>query len=171
MSHIEIVITKQIILIYRRETPNNPAKRFRTTILNPFGVSISKKFFYKIHQSQVAKHHGTKVCLRRKKTRFKTKFNLYRGTYNHGICVVSSVSLALRYKTFTGVLIYSNGAMSTTPLFNGAAPGCILHTLGYIKNPKYYNFSSLSTGACIPVAYLYVTSCFFNIRYTQKYTT
>src|SRR5438034_11292286 len=105
-------------MIYRRESPSTPSRRFKSIILNPVGIKIKKKHFYKYNQSLTGKHNGTKVCLHRKKTTFITKFNLRCGVYQYKPAIVSEISLSRRYKTFVGLLRYSNGAMSCMPLFS-----------------------------------------------------
>jgi hypothetical protein len=154
-------------MIYRREAPNTPAKRFRSIILNPIGLKVRNKTFYKCHQMSCGRHNGTKVCLRRKKSLYITKFNIWYGVYQKKCSVVSEVSLARRYKTFTGLIRYSNGALSCIPLFSGAYINQILKVCVYQKNPKIYYFSSFKTGTTVPVAYLHINSCFFNIIHTS----
>jgi len=154
-------------LIYRREFPNSPSKRFRTTILNPLGNNLNYKALYKNHQKLVGKHHGTKVCLRRKKTQFRLKFNLYYGMPQNIAATVSEVSLARRYKTLVGLIIFSNGSMSVIPLFNGASIGSIIRTPQYVQTPKIHLFRRFRLGDYVPVAYLSLMTCFFNISYTR----
>lgn len=107
-------------MIYRREQPKTPSKRFRSVILNPVGSKIRKKHFYIFKAKQVGKHFGMNVCERRKKTSFKTKFNLCYGSYQLTRGLITQISLARRYKTFVGLLTYSNGAITCIPLFSGA---------------------------------------------------
>jgi len=149
--------------------PTSPSKRFRTTILNPIGNKIIYKFFYKHNQSLVSKHNGTKVCLRRKKSKFITKFNLSYGKLQNKPAVVSHISLARRYKTFVGLIVYSNGSMASSPLYSGATIGSVLKVVKYLKNPKIHMFSRVNVGYYIPIAYLSVTNCFFNIAWSQNH--
>ena len=124
-----ICISKEkIIMIYRREHPNTPSKRFRSVILNPMGSKIRNKIFYKTSQSLAGKHFGKKTCLRRKKTAYKSKFNLVRQTYSSKPGVISQISLARRYKTFVGLVTYSNGLISCIPLFGGAVLNYVIKT-------------------------------------------
>lgn len=152
-------------MIYRREAPNTPAKRFRSVILNPIGVKIKTKSLYKQHQYTCSRHKGTKVCLRRKKSIYMAKFNLWYGVYQHKPSVISEISVARRYKTFAGLLRYSNGALSCIPLFSGAYIDQLMKVCIYQKIPKIYYFSSFQTGTTVPVAYLSINACFFNIMY------
>jgi len=154
-------------MIYRREHPNTPSKRFRSVILNPIGSKIVNKFFFKTTQSLVGKHFGKKTCLRRKKTIYQSKFNLVRHTYCSKPGVVTQISLARRYKTFVGLVTYSNGLISCLPLFSGASINYVIKTWEYVHNPKLFFFSSLKTGYTVPLGYLTVTMCFFNV--TQSY--
>ncbi len=107
-------------MIYSKSTPTTPSNRFKSVILNPVGCKIKKKIFYKNHQNSVGRHFGKKVCLRRKKTSYSTKFNLTYGLYQNKCCIISEISLARRHKTFVGLVTYSNGSLSSIPLFNGA---------------------------------------------------
>lgn len=156
----------KIIMIYRREAPKTPSKRFKSVILNPIGTKITKKHFYVFKQNTVSQHFGSKVCLRRKKTKFITKFNLWNGVFQKNISIVSEISLSRRYKTFVGLLTYSNGAITSLPLFSGAYLNQILKVCIYQKNPKIYFFSAFKTGFTVPVAYLQITSCFFNVMHS-----
>jgi hypothetical protein len=115
-------------MIYRREHSNTPSKRFRSTILNPIGSKITNKTFFKTLQSVVGKHFGKKTCLRRKKTEYKSKFNLLRQIYSSKPGLITQISLARRYKTFAGLVTYSNGLISCLPLFSGAKLGYIIKT-------------------------------------------
>lgn len=153
-------------MIYRRESPSTPSRRFKSIILNPVGSKLIKKHFYKNHQLLVGKHNGTKVCLRRKKTIFRTKFNLWYGVHQRKLGVISEISLSRRYKTFTGLITYSNGAISCVPLFSGAYIGQMVKTWIYCKSPKIHFFAGFKTGATVPVAYLPLMTCFFNIMYS-----
>ncbi len=155
-------------MIYRRENPTTPSKRFRTTILNPLGNKSIRKFSYKWHSNLVGKHNGTKVCLRRKKSEYKSKFNLYYGMHQSKPATVSEISISRRYKTFVGLVTYSNGAISSIPLFSGASIGSTLKIIKYLKTPKTYFFSRARAGYYIPIAYLSVTNCFFNVSYSWK---
>jgi len=155
-------------MIYRREFPNTPSKRFRTSILSSIGIPIKYKQFYINKCSVVARHSGTKVCLRRKKSIYTSKFNLYFGSYQNKYAVISELSLARRYKTFVGILLYSDGSMSILPLFNGAFIGGVVKTLSYVKNPKIHFFVRFKNGYYVPIAYLGLMSCFFNIMQTHN---
>jgi len=155
-------------LIYRREYPSSPSKRFRTTILNPAGSPNTHKAFYKSHQKTSGQHAGTKVCLRRKKNKHKNKFNLYYGMQNCKSSVISEISLHRRYKTFVGLIIYSNGSMGCAPMFSGAFVGTIINVVPYAKNPKIHFFERFRTGSYVPISYLYIMNCFFNITYSYK---
>ena len=115
-------------MIYRREHPNTPSKRFRSVILNPMGSKLKNKVFFKISQSLVGKHFGKKTCLRRKKTVYKSKFNLIRHSYSNKPGVITQISLARRYKTFVGLITYSNGLISCLPLFSGATINYVVKT-------------------------------------------
>ncbi len=150
-------------MIYRREFPNNPCKRYRTTVLNPLGSNVSKKYFIKVHQRLTGKHAGTKVCLRRKKSVYQTKFNLNYGCAVNNKGFISSISLARRYKTFAGLITYSNGSIGSFPLFNGASINYVVKTIRYFENPKIYIFPKFRAGDYAPVAYLPIMTCFFNI--------
>lgn len=119
---------KKIIVIYRREHPNTPSKRFRSVILNPIGIKLKNKVFYKNAQKLVGKHFGKKTCLRRKKTIYTSKFNLIRQTYSSKHGVITQISLARRYKTFVGLVTYSNGFINCLPLFSGATINYIVKT-------------------------------------------
>jgi hypothetical protein len=132
------------------------------------GCSATFKHFYKIHQNSIAKHNGTNICLRRKKSKYKTKFNLYFGLYQNKLALVSELSLIRRYKTFVGLLTYSNGSVSAISLFSGARVGRIIRSVPYIKNPKIYFFARFRTGDYIPAAYASVMTCFFNISYSHN---
>lgn len=153
-------------MIYRREAPKTPSKRFKSVILNPIGTKITKKHFYKTSQKTVAQHFGSKICARRKKTKYVSKFNLWYGVFQKKFSIISEISLCRRYKTFVGLLTYSNGAISSVPLFSGAYLNQTLKVCEYQKNPKIYFFSSFSTGSTVPVAYLHITACFFNTMYS-----
>jgi ribosomal protein L2 len=152
-------------MIYRRESPKTPSTRFKSVILNPIGSKIKQKSFYKIKQKNSYTHFGKKVCSRRKKSEFISKFNLWYGTYQNKLCIVSDISLHRRYKTFVGLVTYSNGAITNLPLFSGAYLNQLLKTITYQKTPKLYFFSSFKTGMTVPVAYLQITACFFNIMF------
>lgn len=115
-------------MIYRREQPNTPAKRFRSVIVNPIGTKLNVKHFFKSQQQTVGTHFGKKICKRRKKTQFISKFNFNYGVYTRKSGVLTTISLARRYKTFAGLLVYSNGMMSCLPLFNGAMLGYVVKT-------------------------------------------
>lgn len=151
-------------MIYIREHPNTPSKRFRSRILNPIGSKITLKAFSKSIQTHSPLHFGTKTCKRRKHSIYKSKFNLLYGSYSSKPCVIINIGLERRYKTFVGVVSYSNGMLQCLPLFSGAVQGSILKTWEYINTPKLFFLSSLKTGYTIPVAYLSVTMCFFNIQ-------
>jgi hypothetical protein len=153
-------------MIYRREAPKTPSKRFKSVILNPIGKKIIKKHFYVHTQKTTGQHGGSKVCARRKKTTYKSKFNLWYGIFQKKFSIVSEISLSRRYKTFAGLLTYSNGAMSSLPLFSGAYLNQTLRINTYQKNPKIHVFASFTTGATVPVAYLHITACFFNVMYS-----
>ena len=153
-------------MIYRRESPKTPSKRFKSVILNPVGIKIRKKHFYLQHQKNVGKHFGSKTCLRRKKSKFISKFNLWYGAYQKNISIVSSISLCRRHKTFVGLLTYSNGAMISIPLFSGAFLNQYVNVREYKKTPNIHMFSLFSTGSTTPIAYVNITSCFFNIMYS-----
>jgi len=137
--------------------------RFRTSILNPVGSKLKKKIFYKNNQLTVSRHNGTKVCLRRKKSKFKTKINFsFSITQNlHGI--IQNISLARRHKTFVGVIRYSNGAMSCLPLFCGAFLNQIIYTCSHLYVPKCNYIHKFCAGTTTPMVYVPVLSCFFNI--------
>ncbi len=150
-------------MIYRRESPKTPSKRFKSVILNPVGTKIKQKYFYKTKQKTVCSHFGIKVCSRRKKSKFNSKFNLWYGLYQNKSCIISDISLQHRYKTFIGLLTYSNGAITSLPLFSGAYLNQILKISIYQKTPKIYFFSSFRTGMTVPIAYLQITTCFFNV--------
>lgn len=137
--------------------------RFRVTLINPLGVKIKKKAFYKVHQSSVSRHGGTKVCLRRNKSIFKTKLNFSYGIVQKLPAVVHQISLARRYKTVIGLILYSNGAMSCTPLFSGAQLGSTLCVWPHPRATKLNNINKLCVGTTLPIAYLPITSCFFNV--------
>ena len=107
-------------MIYRRENPNTPAKRFRSVILNPLGTKLKHKKFALFHQKTVGRHFGQQVCYQRKKSQYKSKFNLLYGVHERTSSVLTQISLARRYKTFVGLIKYSNGALSCLPLFSGA---------------------------------------------------
>lgn len=154
-------------MIYKRDNPTTPCKRFRSSIQNPLGSKIKIKNFYKITQPTVAKHKGTKVCLRRKKTLYKTKHNLNYYTSNHLPGVISQISLSRRYKTFIGLITYSNGLITSTPLFNGAFIGYILKTITYVKSPKIFFISNYKAGFTVPVGYLPITTCIFNVIFNK----
>ncbi len=79
--------------------------------------------------------------------------------------VLTNISLSRRYKTFVGLLKYSNGAVGCLPIFSGANLGECIKVFTYSKNPKFQYFTQFSTGSVVPVAFLSVTSCFFNIMY------
>ena len=115
-------------MIYKRENPNTPSKRFRSTILNTIGTKIINKFFFKTHQNTVAKHFGKKVCLHRKKTTYKTKFNINYYSYSYKSGIVTNISLGRRYKTSTGLVTYSSGLVNCIPMFNGASLNYIIKT-------------------------------------------
>ena len=155
-------------MIYRRESPKTPSKRFRSVILNPIGTKLKNKHFYKNKQFTVGQHFGSKICTRRKKTIYTSKFNLSYGMCQNKVGILSEISLNRRYKTFVGLVTYSNGAMSGLPLFSGAFINQYLNVLIYQKNPKLLFFSTFKTGSTVPVAYLYITSCFFNIMLLHK---
>lgn len=157
-------------MIFRREHPNTPAKRFRSVILNPIGTKIKTKFFYKNHQQLVGRHFGSKVCLRRKKTLYTVKFNSLCRVYSSKPAIITQISLSRRYKTFLGLVKYSNGAISCAPLFSGASVNYLLKTWEYINNPKFFFMSSLRTGYTAPLGYLSVTMCFFNVSYSSKHS-
>jgi hypothetical protein len=118
----------KIIVIYRREHPNTPSKRFRSVILNPFGSKINNKVFYKTSQQIVGKHFGKKTCLRRAKPQYKTKFNTIRQIFSSKPGVITQISIARRYRTFVGLVTYSNGLISCLPLFGGAKLNYVLKT-------------------------------------------
>ena len=107
-------------MIFRRENATNPSKRFKSVILNPVGVSLKPTFFYKTHQSTVGLYKGTKICRRRKKSYFSTKFNISYGVQQKQISCVTHISLARRAKTFVGLITHSTGSMSCIPIFNGS---------------------------------------------------
>jgi ribosomal protein L2 len=150
-------------MIYRRESPSTPSRRFKSIILNPIGIKIVNKCFYKNHQKLTGKYDGTKVCLRRKKTMYTTKFNVWRGVYQCKPGIVSEISLGRRYRTFVGLIKYSNGAINCLPLFSGAYLNQIIQTWSYALSPKIYLFTRFRTGATVPIAYLPLMTCFFNI--------
>lgn len=154
-------------MIFRREHPNTPSKRLQTTLLNPLGSKIKKKFFYVRYQDLVGKHFGKKTCLRRKKTTYTTKFNLLRRVHTSKPGVVIQISLARRHKTFVSLVKYSNGAISCLPAFNGASLKYVLKTLEYLNNPKFFFSSSIKTGYTLAIGFLNVTACFFNISFTR----
>jgi hypothetical protein len=118
----------------------------------------------------VGKHYGTKVCLRRKKTKFKTKLNINDSSVQIRPAVVTEISLARRQKTFAGLLQHSNGAINCIPLFNGATIGHVVKIIAYLKNPKIHFFTKFETGYYTPIAYLSIMTCFFNIKDSQKKT-
>lgn len=151
-------------MIYRRENPNTPAKRFRSVILNPIGTKLSRKNFAIFYQKTVGKHFGKQTCGRRKKSVYKSKFNLFYGVHERNCSVLTQISLARRYKTFVGLLKYSNGAMSALPLFSGAYINQVLKVWPHSKNPKIHYFAGLETGSTVMLKYLNITSCFFNVR-------
>jgi len=150
-------------MIYKREQPNTPAKRFRSALRNPVGINISNKSFYKHSSKVVGKKFGYYVCDRRKTTNFKTKFNIRYGMYQCTPAFIAQISLARRYKTFVGLVKYSNGAVSCIPLFNGAYPSMALRTYIYQQTPKIRSISRYTAGTTAPVAYLPITACFYNI--------
>lgn len=152
-------------MIYRRDNATTPSKRFQSRILNPIGSKFSKKCLYKNLTRAVGHHFGSKVCYRRKRTTFRMDFNLWRGSYQVTPGVVMQIHLARRYKTFVGLIKYSNGVMYCTPLFSGAFIGTILKTYEYNCTPKLHVFASFYTGYTIPIAYLPINSCFFNVMY------
>lgn len=153
-------------MIYRREAPKTPSKRFKSVILNPIGTKIYKKHFYTTVQKTVGQHFGKKICKRRKKTIFKSKFNVWYGIFQQKSSIISEISLCRRYKSFIGLITYSNGAISSIPLFSGAYLNQTLKVCIYQKNPKIYFFTSFSVGSTVPVAYMHITSCFFNVMYS-----
>lgn len=155
-------------MIYRREQPVTPSKRFKSVILNPVGTKIKKKAFFKNHQNVVGLHKGVKVCYKRKKSIYTTKLNITYGINQKNISIINQISLSRRHKTFCGLLKYSNGSINCLPLFSGAYLGQIIKTLTYIKTPKMYFFSNPTTGTTIPLGYLYITNCFFNTRIYAK---
>lgn len=155
-------------MIYRREQPKTPSKRFRSVILNPIGTKITRKTFYTNFSKQIGVHFGTKVCYRRKKSSFKSKFNLYYGAYQRTYGVITEITLARRYKTFAGLITYSNGAVCCIPLFSGAYLGQLVKTWRYSQTPKSHLFANFNTGSIVPVAYLSITICFFNIMYSRN---
>jgi len=157
-------------MIYRRESPSTPSRRFKSIILNPVGTKITKKAFYKYNQLLVGRHNGMKVCLRRKKSIYKTKLNLAYTSYNTQPGVISSISISRRYKTFAGLLTYSNGAMNCVPLFSGAYISSVVQVWPYFKSPKIHLFSRFTTGSIVPIAYLPLMTCLFNIMYTRTHS-
>jgi len=83
------------------------------------------------------------------------------------MALITHISIARRYKTFVGLVKYSNGAVSSLPLFNGANIGSYIKITPYIKNPKIFFFEYFKAGHYVPVAYVLVMNCFFNITYTR----
>jgi len=129
---------------------------------------VSHVYFYKNHQFLVGKHNGTKVCLRRKKTNYKVRFNVHYGMHQSKMAIITCISLSRRYKTFVGLIRYSNGAVSSLPLFNGASIGRLIKVTPYIKNPKIFFFENFKAGYYVPIAYVLVMSCFFNITHSRS---
>ena len=155
-------------MIYRRENANNPSKRFRSVILNPIGSNILRKFFYKNQSNKNSTHFGKKLCKRRKKSIYNVKFNFSYCNILTNIGVITDVSLARRYKTFAALIRYSNGAILCIPAFNGAIPGKMVETWEYFRNPKLSFYSSIKLGYTLPLAYLNLTMCFFNIQFNNN---
>jgi len=61
--------------------------------------------------------------------------------------------------------MYSNGAISSTPLYSGAFLNQIIKTHLYQKNIKMHIFATVKTGYTVPAAYLQINMCFFNIQF------
>lgn len=122
-------------------------------------------------QLPVGKHFGKHTCFRRRKTIYKSKFNFFFGCFFTHTAVISQISVLRRYKTFAGLLTYSNGAITCLPLFSGAMIGDLLHTLTYLHTPKLFSYSYLTTGCTLPLAYLSFTMCFYNPRRATHITS
>jgi ribosomal protein L2 len=150
-------------LIYRRENPTTPSKRFRSVILNPVGSKIICKSFYISKRPRVAKHFGKNVMFSKKKSIYKTTFNINYSKYQQGTGFVAQISAERRYKTFVGLVRYSNGAISCVPLFSGAYIMQLIKAWPYARTPKYIKASNIKTGSVMAIAYLSITNCFFNV--------
>ena len=155
-------------MIYRRENATNPSKRFKSVILNPVGVKIIKKHFFKFHQKSVGFHNGLKVCFSKKKPLYKTKFNQLGCVYNQSLALIHQISLSRRYKTFVGLLKYSNGSISCLPLFSGAFVSQIITSFPYNKVFKNLTKLKINVGSTVAIAFLQITDCFFNVKLNGK---
>lgn len=118
---------------------------------------------YVSKQNQVGQQAGRKVCSRRRKSSFRIKLNMFRGVEQHHFGVIVAISLSRRYKTFGGMLKYSTGAINCLNLFSGATLGSLIKTYTYFSNPKLFNTICFSAGSVVPVAFLQISVCFFNI--------
>lgn len=158
-------------MIYRREEPKTPSKRFKSVILNPIGVKIRNKFAYINKKQNTARAFGKKVCLRRKTSVYKTQLNLTHGVNQQLYFIVKDISLSRRYKTFAGIIIFSNGALYSIPMYSGALPGNLHKVCIYLTSPKVIFLSYFNTGNIIPAAYLRINHCFFNILLSYSTTS
>jgi large subunit ribosomal protein L2 len=151
-------------MIFRREKATSSSKRFRSTILNPVGIKIKNKQFIKIHQKTVGTNKGAKVCYRRKKSIYITKFNFTSGLTQKNYGTVLNISLARRSKTSIGLVKYSNGSLSCVTLCSGAFIGMVLKVWTLFKNSRVANLSEITAGSTVPLTYLQITDCFFNVK-------
>jgi len=155
-------------MIYRREQPTTPVKRFRSVILNPIGTKLKHKFAYIVKQNLTGRSFGTKVCLRRRKPVYIKKFNLSHGILKNKYFLIYEISLARRYRTFAGLIKFSDGSLSCIPLASGAYLGDLGKVCTYHSNPKFLLISYFTAGSVVPAAFLYINMCIFNILYGKN---
>lgn len=153
-------------MIYRRENPTTPSKRFKSILLNPIGIKIKKKNFFLNKKNSVGFHFGKKIIRFRHKTLYKTHFNIYYGLTQNKNCIISEISLSRRYKTFVGLVRYSNGALSCLPIFSGAYLNQTILIYNPIKYGKTNIFMNIKTGTTLLITYLAINNCCFNIMYS-----